>query len=145
MIANAIVQPERVDESARVAGHERDRQEDHHQRQRGRHHRQSNLTGALDRRFERRHMLLFYVAEDVLEHDDRVVDDDADGKRQAEQRHVVQREVHAAHQGERGDDGRRDGQRRDDHRAQVRMKNITTTAARREPQMRCSSSDEIDA
>ena len=41
------------------------------------------------------HVLLFDVPEDVLEHDDRVVDDDADGERQAEQRHVVQREVHA--------------------------------------------------
>ena len=92
---------ERVDEALGVAVHERDRQEDHHQRQRRRHHRQRDLAGRLDRRVERRAVLLLDVAEDVLQHDDRVVDDDADGERDAEQRHVVQREAHHVHQRER--------------------------------------------
>ena len=73
---------ERVDEAARVPGHERHRQEDHDQRQRGRHHRQRHLARALDRGVERRAVLLLDVPEDVLQHDDRVVDDDADGERQ---------------------------------------------------------------
>ena len=45
---------------------------------------------ALERRLERRHALLD-VADDVLEHDDGVVDDEADRQRQAEQRDVVDR------------------------------------------------------
>ena len=45
---------------------------------------------ALERRLEGRHALLD-VAHDVLEHHDGVVDDEADGKRQTEQRDVVDR------------------------------------------------------
>ena len=52
---------------------------------------------------------------DVLEHDDRVVDHDADREREAQQRHRVQREVEHPDQAERGDDRERD-RGRDDHR-----------------------------
>ena len=53
-IENAIVQPNGLMNRLRVAVHERDRQEDHDQRERRRHHRQRHLARALDRRLERR-------------------------------------------------------------------------------------------
>ena len=65
--------PELADEPA----HERHGQEDHHERERGRRHGERDLLGALDGRLERGPPLLLRVPEDVLEHDDRVVDDDA--------------------------------------------------------------------
>ncbi len=43
---------------------------------------------------------LLHVAEDIFKHHDGVIDDDAHGKRQAQQRHIVEREVHGAHEGE---------------------------------------------
>ena len=45
---------ERIDEPLGVAGHERDRQEDHDQRQRRRDDRERDFAGAVDRRLERR-------------------------------------------------------------------------------------------
>ena len=110
---------ERVDEALGVAAHERDRQEDHDERQRRRHDRQGDLTRALNRRLVRRHVLLLDVAEDVLEHDDRIVDDDAHRKRDGEERHVVQREPHDLHERKRRDDRRWDRERRDDDGADV--------------------------
>ena len=49
----------------------------------------------------RRHPLLFDEAVDVLEHDDRVVDDDADREREREHGHRVQREVLRTRSGRR--------------------------------------------
>ena len=42
---------------------------------------------------------------DVLHHDDGVVDDDADGQHQPEQRNVVEAEAHGGHHGKGADDG----------------------------------------
>ena len=61
---------------------------------------------ALDGRDHRRLFLLLDVAEDVLEHDDGVVDDDADRERQREQRDGVEREAGPPHRRERADDAR---------------------------------------
>ncbi len=105
---------ERVDEALRIPVHERDGQEDDDQRERRGHDGQRHLPRALDRGLVRRAPLLLDVAEDVLEHHDRVVDDDAHGERDGEQGHVVQREPHDAHQRERRDDRGRDRERRDD-------------------------------
>ena len=63
---------------------------------------EQHLAGALDRRVERRQPFFVDLAENVLQHDDRVVDDDADGEREAEQGHRVQRQVERSHQGEGG-------------------------------------------
>ncbi len=64
--------------------------------------------------------LLFDEAVDVLEHDDRVVDDDADHQRQREHRHLVEREARApAMTREGADDRRRDGDGGDERRAEV--------------------------
>ena len=53
----------------------------------------------------------------VLDHDDRVVDDDADRQHQAEQREVVEAEAHRQHHGEGADQRDRDGEDRDHRRA----------------------------
>jgi type IV secretory pathway VirD2 relaxase len=50
------------------------------------------------------------VLEDVLAHHDRVVDEQADRQREAEQRHHVEREAQRVHQEERGDDAGRQGE-----------------------------------
>ena len=57
------------------------------------------------------------VPHDVLAHDDRIVDEDADGQRQAEQRHRVEREAEGPHRDERGHHRHRQRQARDDGRA----------------------------
>ncbi len=54
------------------------------------------------------------VSLDVLDHHDRVVDHDADGEHEAEQRQRVDREPEHAHDGERADHRHRHGQQRDD-------------------------------
>ena len=105
---------ERVDEALRVPVHERDRHEDDDERQRRRHHGKGDLARALDGCLEGSAPFLFDVPEDVLEHDDRIVDDDPDRERDREQRHVVQRGAHHVHQRERRDDGGRDRQRGDE-------------------------------
>ena len=64
-------------------------------------------------------VLLFDIAHDVLEHDDGVVNDDADGEREREERHVVQCEVHRLQHREGGDDRGRNRDCGNRHRAQV--------------------------
>ena len=88
----------------RVSGHECDGHEDDHQRDRGRNDRKRDFFGRLDRRTLRLVMLLLNEAHDVLEHNYRVVDHDANCKRQRQQCHVVQGEIHRLEQGERRDD-----------------------------------------
>ena len=59
------------------------------------------------------------VALDVLDHDDGVVDHDADGQHQAEQRQGVEREAERRHDGEGADQRHRDRDQRDDGGAPV--------------------------
>ena len=73
---------ERVDVAPRIAAHKRDRQEDDHQRERGGHHRQPDFASGLDRGPLPLHAFFLHVAKDVFQHDDRVVDHDANGQRQ---------------------------------------------------------------
>ena len=56
---------------------------------------------------------------DVLDHHDRVVDDDADRQHQAEQREVVEAEAQQRHDGERADERHGHGDQRQDHRPPV--------------------------
>ncbi len=56
---------------------------------------------------------------DVLQHDDGVVDDDADGQHQPEQRQVVEREPHQTHDGEGADQGDADIDHRENDRFPV--------------------------
>ena len=80
--------------------------------------RAGHLSIALMRRVARRQAVLDVVL-DGLDDDDGVVDDDADGQHQAEQRQVVQAEADDGHDGEGADDGHRHGDQRDDRRPPV--------------------------
>ena len=66
-----------------------------------------------------RRLAALEVLEDVFAHDDRVVDEEADGQRQAEQRHHVQRVAEHVHDEERGDDAGRQRDGADERRAQI--------------------------
>ena len=55
----------------------------------------------------------FDVTHDVLEHDDGVVDHEADGQRQRQQRQIVDAVAHHVHAGERAQDRHRQRERRD--------------------------------
>ena len=59
------------------------------------------------------------VARDVLEHHDRVVDDQARRDDERHQREVVEREAAQVHHGEAADERHRHGRHRDDRRAQA--------------------------
>ena len=108
---------ELVEEPARDRRHERHRHEDHDERERRRHHRQADVRGGLARGVEGLHLLFFHEAEDVFEHHDGVVDDDADHQHQRQHGHAIEREVQHPHHPEGRDDRGRDGHRRDERRA----------------------------
>jgi len=88
--------------------HEGDRQKDRDDRKGGRHDRQADLRGGESGGFARRHPLLD-VTVDVLDDDDRVVDQQTDGQAQGQHRHVVEGEVERPDQRKGRDD--RNGQR----------------------------------
>ena len=113
---------ERIEELADDAAHERDRNEHRDDRQRRRQHRQPDLVGALARGGV---VVLAQmdVPDDVLAHDDRIVDQQSDAKRQRHQRHVVQREAERVEK----DEGR-------DHRDRQREPGDDRAAPRPEEQ-----------
>ena len=76
----------------------------------------ADLVHGLVRGLARREALA-QVALAVLDHDDRVVDDDADREHEAEQGQVVEAEAHSQHDGEGADQRDRDGDDRDHRRA----------------------------
>ena len=82
---------------------ERDRQEHRGQHEHDRDHGPGHLLHRLDRGLARREALLGDDPLDVLEHDDRVVDHDADREHHAEQRQRVDREAEQQHRRERAD------------------------------------------
>ena len=102
---------ELVEDAADDAAHQQHRDEHRHQRDRDRDDGEADLARALQRRLEGGQPILLHVAEDVLQHDDGVVDDEADGQRQPHQRDVVDGEAEQIHRAERGDqrDRHRDG------------------------------------
>ena len=109
---------ELAEQRAGEARDEADRRIDRRQRDGHGDDRHGDLARARQRRLERLHALLD-VAVDVLDHDDGVVDDEADGQHQRQQRQQVdgiaerqQREHHADQRQRNGDD-------RDQRRAQV--------------------------
>ena len=100
--------------------------EDAGQEGRGNEHRRQNerdgdqraadlLHGAIGR--VARTQALADVALDVLDHDDGVVDHDADGEHETEQREIVQREAEGRQHGEGADQRHRDGDDGDDRGA----------------------------
>mgnify|MGYP007026932923 CR=1 FL=1 len=54
------------------------------------------------------------VSLDVFDHDDGVINDDADGEHETEERQIVQRESKGLHDGQRADERHRNGEQRDD-------------------------------
>jgi hypothetical protein len=118
------------EEAPRAAGGERERREDRRQGERHRDHRERDLLRALHRRLLARHALL-HVPEDVLQHDDRVVHDEADREHHRKERERVDGEAEEVHERERADQRDRDGDDRDDRRAEARRKKkITSTTSR---------------
>ena len=63
------------------------------------------------------------MAFDVLHHDDGVVDDDADGEDQAEEREAVERESEGRHNREGADQGHWNGDHRNDRRPPALQEN----------------------
>ena len=102
------------EQSANDAAHHKERNEHRDQRDRDRDDGEANLGGALERRLERFFALLD-MAGDILEHHDRVVDDEADRDGEGHEREIVEtvagrpHERAGAEQGERNRNARNDG------------------------------------
>ncbi len=100
------------------ARQERRRQEHRHQNQRDADDRAEQLIHGLDRRIMAAHALLD-IMRGALDHDDGVVDHDADRQHDREQRREVHGEAERPHHGEGADDRDRHGGRRHQHGAPV--------------------------
>src|SRR5262249_60727227 len=111
--------PELVHVALGVPRHEGDGQEDDHEGDRGGEDGECYLLGGDDRGGEGGDRLLLDVADDVLEHHDRVVDHDPHGEGEGEERHVVEGEAHHLEEGEGGDDRGGDGEGGDNDGADV--------------------------
>ena len=103
-------------ELPRDAADERRRDEDGQQHQGDGDQRRSHLVHG-DARGLQRAQALLQLALDVLDHDDGVVDDDADGQHQAEQRQHVEGEAEGLHHHARADQRHGDGDDRNDRSA----------------------------
>ena len=112
-------QAERRHEPPDNPAQETDRNEHRQQRQRRRHDREPDLARPFDRRPERRHALFLDEPVDVLQHDDRIVDDDADHQRQGEHRHLIEGEAEHGDDREGADDRGRDRDGGDERRPEV--------------------------
>ncbi len=104
-------------ELAGQAAEERDRDEYRGQRQHDRDDRPGHLAHRLDRRIARRQAVLAHVALDVFQHDDRIVDDDADREHHREQRQRVDRVAERIDAREGADQRHRHRGERNDRRA----------------------------
>jgi hypothetical protein len=116
-------EPELAEQAAQIPRQERDRHEHRNQRERRRDHREPDLARARDRRDERR-LTELRAAVHVLEHDDRVVDDEADREHEAEQRQHVDRVAERVHHGQRRHDRHRNRHGRDQRGTQVAEKHV---------------------
>src|SRR5215218_983902 len=114
--------PELVEQAAGRSLQERQRSEHRHQGDGGGQHGKGDLPGAVDRCLLGTLMQLLLVPVRVLQHDDRVIDHNADGQSQRQQREVVDGKSQEVHDRERGNDRCRDGQPGDDRGAQIAKK-----------------------
>ncbi len=105
-------------EPADDVAHEQQGDQHGDQRDRQRNDRESDLLGALERGGERLFARLD-VAGDVLDHHDRVVDDEAGRDRQCHQRQIVDREAGEVHHAERADQRQRHGDTGDHRRREA--------------------------
>jgi hypothetical protein len=104
---------ELAEEAADHVPHEEERDQHRDQRDREREDREADLRRAYERRLARRAPLLD-VAGDVLDHHDRVVDDETGRDRERHQRQVVQAEAEEVHDAERPDEREWDRDRGND-------------------------------
>ena len=114
-----------IDDAGRPAeeGH---RQEDRREHDRDRDQRAGNLVHRVARRLLGRKAFLLDQPFDILDDDDRVVDQQADRQHHAEQGQGVDAEPGDAHHRQRAEQDDRDGDGRDERRAQFwRNRNIT--------------------
>ena len=88
---------ELAEQSADDAAEQQQRDEHGHQGDADRNDREGDLGGTFHRRLVRLHAVLD-VAHDVFQHDNRVVDHEADGNRQRHQRDVVEAVAHQIHE-----------------------------------------------
>src|SRR5580704_17456606 len=95
---------EGVDVFARVAVHKGDGQKDDDERERGGHDGEADFLRGFDGGVLAVFAFFFHEADDIFEDDDGVVDDDAYGESERQERHVVEGKIHAAHEREGGDD-----------------------------------------
>ena len=132
-----------AEHAADDAAHQQHRNEHRDQRERDRDDGKADLARALQRRLERPHAVLD-VADDVFQHDDGVVDHEADRQRQRQQRHVVDGIVERVHhragaeQRDRNRQRRNEGRRRraqeqEDHQDDQRRPRSAASPRRRPP------------
>ena len=107
---------ELAEELAGDAGDEGRGDEDGGQHQGDRHQRAADLVHGLVGGLARRHPRA-QIPLDILHHHDGVVDHDADGEHEAEEREIVEGEAQGLQEGEGADQGDRDGDNRDDRSA----------------------------
>ena len=103
---------------AHQAAHETDRQEHRDDRRRAGHHGEADLVGRVHRRLVAA-LAHLHVARDVLDLDDRIVDQHAGDQRQRQQRHLVERETEPVHEREGRDRRQRNRHGGDAGRAPV--------------------------
>ena len=104
-----------AEEAADDAAHQKERNEDRDEGKGDRYDGEPDLTRTLERRIERA-LPHLDVAEDVLEHDDGVVDDEADRDGERHEREVVDAVAEQVHGAERRDERERHGDARNDGR-----------------------------
>ncbi len=107
-------QRELLIQAAGRAGEERDGHEDGDQHERGRDDRAKNLAHRIECRLQRRFLLFLNMPFDILDHHDRVVDNDAGGEHDREQSERVDGKPEQVDERKRADEGDRERQRRDE-------------------------------
>ena len=107
-----------VEQPAHDPAHEQNGNEHGRQRQRHRHDGEADLARAVERGLHGPFSHL-EMADDVLEHDDRVVHDESDRQRERHQGEVVEAVTHQVHHRKRADDGERQREARDHGRRQI--------------------------
>ena len=105
------------------AGHEADRDEHRRENERDADDRSGHFLHRLQRRVARRHALLDVMLH-RLDDDNRIVDDQADGEHEAEQRQRVDREAEQREHREGADQRDRHGDHRNERRAPVLQEQV---------------------
>ena len=107
-----------VEQAADDAAQEQDGNEYRGERQRHGQDRKPDLTRAVERRLQRLFSLL-QMADNVLEHHDRIVHDKPDRQRERHERQVVEAVAHQIHHRKRADDREWQRETRNDRRRQI--------------------------